>query len=128
VQAKDSVVFASLAGNGLSGAVQAAFNGERILVTNSLGNSVSLWRATDLAPISTSPTQGGARFGACSEWNQFLGHHPQPEQLGNVLTIPHYRRANFLLGNHSPVECKRGEVSQQNAYLFCDTANGLFEV
>jgi hypothetical protein len=56
-------VVATLSGNGMSGPLAAAFDGERILTTNSSGDSVSLWRAADLTPIgscstgnSTSPT------------------------------------------------------------------------
>jgi hypothetical protein len=46
-------VLAALTGNGLNGAFQAAFDGERICVTNASGQSVSLWKATDLSPIAS---------------------------------------------------------------------------
>lgn len=46
-------VLATLTGNGLNGAFQAAFDGERICVTNALAPSVSLWKATDLTPIGS---------------------------------------------------------------------------
>jgi hypothetical protein len=44
-------VLAQLTGNGLNGAFQAAFDGERICVTNAAGESVSLWKASDFSPI-----------------------------------------------------------------------------
>jgi len=43
----------------LSNPSQAAFDGQRILVTNFGNNSVSLWKAADLSPIgnfSTGPS------------------------------------------------------------------------
>jgi hypothetical protein len=46
------MVLAKLTANGLNSPSQAAFDGERILVTNIFGDSVSLWRATDLAPLA----------------------------------------------------------------------------
>jgi hypothetical protein len=49
-------VLATLTGNGLNGPFAAAFDGERILVTNETtignGNTVSLWKAADLTPLS----------------------------------------------------------------------------
>ena len=44
-------VLAQLTGNGLNGAFAAAFDGERICVTNASAGGVSLWKATDLSPI-----------------------------------------------------------------------------
>lgn len=49
-------VVATLTGNGMFFPHQAAFDGERILVTNDEGNSVSLWRASDRTPIGTFST------------------------------------------------------------------------
>ncbi len=46
---------ATLTGNGLN-ARQAAFDGERILVTNYEGDSVSLWKSSDLSPVGTFST------------------------------------------------------------------------
>jgi hypothetical protein len=46
-----SFVFAMLPGNSLDFPVSVAFDGQRILMTNKNGNSVSLWKATDLAPL-----------------------------------------------------------------------------
>jgi hypothetical protein len=64
-------VLATLTGNGLSEPHQAAFDGERILVTNT-GDAVSLWNASDLSPIGTFPTGSGTYpIGACSDGLNF---------------------------------------------------------
>ena len=66
-------VLANLSLNGLSGPWCAAFDGERILVTNISGNSVSLWKASDLSPI-VGPFPTGASTspqGACSDGLNF---------------------------------------------------------
>ena len=77
VRASTGVILATLINNGLSGPNVAAFDGERVLITNS-GNRVSLWKATDLSPlgfVSTGP--GSTPFGACSDglnfWVTFSG-------------------------------------------------------
>lgn len=65
-------VLATLSGNGLNGPRQAAFDGERILVTNGAGDSVSLWRATDFTPIGTVSTGAGtAPLGVCGDGLNF---------------------------------------------------------
>lgn len=65
-------VIATLTGNGLSNPAQAAFDGERILVTNFGGNSVSLWMASALSPIGSFSTgAGSAPGGACSDGLNF---------------------------------------------------------
>jgi len=65
-------VLATLSGNGLNSPVQAAFDGERILVTNQDGNSLSLWNASDLTPIGTVSTGANTTpFGACSDGLNF---------------------------------------------------------
>lgn len=46
-------VLAQLTGNGLNGCQQAAFDGERIMVANTAGQSVCLWKASDLSPIAS---------------------------------------------------------------------------
>ncbi len=71
VRARDGLMLARLTGNGLSGPVQAAFDGERILVTNYNGNSVSLWKAADLTPIGSLAT-GSGPSGACSDGIHFF--------------------------------------------------------
>ena len=49
-------VLATLTGNGLNGPYTTAFDGERILVTNINGDSISLWKAADLTPLGTFAT------------------------------------------------------------------------
>jgi hypothetical protein len=63
---------ATLTDNGLANPVSVAFDGERILVTNFTGNSVSLWKAADLTPLGTFST-GAKTFpiGACSDGLNF---------------------------------------------------------
>jgi DNA-binding beta-propeller fold protein YncE len=70
-------VLATLTFNGLDIPIQAAFDGERILVTN-FGDfvGVSLWKASDLTPIGTFSTASSmgpsARpYGACSDGLNF---------------------------------------------------------
>ena len=65
-------VVATLTGNGLNEPYSAAFDGQRVLVTNFSGDSVSLWKATDLAPLGsfTAPS-GSSPFGACSDGINF---------------------------------------------------------
>lgn len=63
-------VLATLSGNGLDGPDVAAFDGERILVTNFEG-SVSLWKATDLTPIDHVSISGVSGNGACSDGVNF---------------------------------------------------------
>jgi hypothetical protein len=63
-------VLATLTGNGLDLPVSAAFDGERILVTNYVGGSVSLWKAADLSPLGFATGAPGAR-GACSDGLNF---------------------------------------------------------
>jgi YVTN family beta-propeller protein len=74
VRARDGMVLATLTGNGLNGPGQAAFDGQRLLVTNAgVGaNSVSLWKAADLTPIGNVPTGLGRNpYGACSDGINF---------------------------------------------------------
>jgi DNA-binding beta-propeller fold protein YncE len=64
-------VIATLTGNGLDQPLYAAFDGERILVTN-LGDSVSLWKASDLTPIGSFSTGAGSSpGGVCSDGMNF---------------------------------------------------------
>ena len=72
VRARDGMVLATLTGNGLNGPVQAAFDGQRILVTNQNGDNVSLWKAADLTPTGSVPTGAGTfPLGACSDGINF---------------------------------------------------------
>ena len=74
VRASTGQVLATLTGNGLHSPYVAAFDGQRILVTNTAITSsmASLWTATDFAPVGffkvfTFP----APFGACSDGINF---------------------------------------------------------
>jgi hypothetical protein len=69
-------ILQTLTGNGLSGPVNAAFDGERVLVTNynSANNTVSLWKATDLTPLGSFSLYAAANnlpIGACSDGQNF---------------------------------------------------------
>jgi DNA-binding beta-propeller fold protein YncE len=65
-------VLTTLSGNGLNGPITAAFDGERILVTNVVGDSISLWNASDLAPLVTFSTGTDTRpWGVCSDGLNF---------------------------------------------------------
>jgi hypothetical protein len=76
VRVKDAVgnplvtafVLATLTGNGLNSPSGAAFDGERVLITND--NSVSLWKAADLTPLGSFTGPAGA-FKACSDGLNF---------------------------------------------------------
>jgi hypothetical protein len=72
VRAASGTVLATLTGNGMNDPVTAAFDGQRVLVTNLLGNSVSVWKAADLSPLGSVSTGGGtAPVGACSDGLNF---------------------------------------------------------
>jgi hypothetical protein len=66
-------VLATLTGNGMDGPNGIAFDGERVLVTNSnTPTGISLWKATDLSPLGTlSFADGTSMFGACSDGINF---------------------------------------------------------
>jgi hypothetical protein len=64
-------VLATLSGNGLTNPVTAAFDGERVLVTDQGGTAaVSLFKASDFTPIVTNIGSTGS-FGACSDGLNF---------------------------------------------------------
>jgi hypothetical protein len=74
VQASSGAVLKTLTGNGLNGPEAAAFDGERVTITNfnDGGNSVSLWKAADLAPLGSFATGSSTNpFGACSDGINF---------------------------------------------------------
>lgn len=65
-------VLATLTGNGLAGPYSIAFDGERMLVTNSAGNSVSLFKAADFSPLGSISTGANSLpTGACSDGMNF---------------------------------------------------------
>lgn len=70
VRASTGAVLATLSANGLQSPFCAAFDGERILVTDASSGSVSLWKATDLTPLG-SVVVGTFPFGACSDGDNF---------------------------------------------------------
>jgi hypothetical protein len=68
-------ILAQLTGNGLNGIKQAAFDGERILVPNDFGQTVSLWRASDLSPIGSVSIISDSTYnprGVCSDGTSFF--------------------------------------------------------
>ncbi|HKF42584.1 MAG TPA: S-layer homology domain-containing protein [Thermoanaerobaculia bacterium] len=72
VRASTGTVLATLTGNGLifGSAFQAAFDGERILVTSSSGK-LSLWKAADLSEIGSLDVAGTLPIGVCSDGLNF---------------------------------------------------------
>jgi S-layer family protein len=65
-------VLATLVGNSLNFPLRAAFDGQRILATNVSGDSVSLWKATDLTPLGSFQTgSNSSPSGACSDGINF---------------------------------------------------------
>lgn len=72
VRASTGAVLATLTGNGLNTPFNPAFDGERILVTNVIGTSVSLWKATDFTPLGSIGTgTGTGPVGASSDGLNF---------------------------------------------------------
>ncbi len=73
VRASTGAVLATLTGNGLTAPFSAAFDGQRVMVTNNgVGASVSLWKAADLAAIGSFSTGGGTNpYGSCSDGTNF---------------------------------------------------------
>lgn len=71
IQASSGAVIATLTGNGIAPSLTAAFDGQRILVTNE-GNGVSLWKAADLMPLGSFPMPANSTpYGACSDGINF---------------------------------------------------------
>ena len=72
VRVSNGAVLATLTGNGLGGSVAAAFDGQRVLITNHPGNSVSLWKAADLTPLGNFSTGASTGpNGVCSDGVHF---------------------------------------------------------
>jgi S-layer homology domain len=69
IRASTGTVVATLTGNGLSVPYQAAFDGERILVTNIAG-SVSLFKAADFSQLGSYPTSWTPTY-VCSDGLNF---------------------------------------------------------
>ena len=82
VRASNGSVLATLTGNGLSSPSTAAFDGQRVLVANNGGSSVSLWKAADLTPIgSFSMGASSGPTGACSDGINFWVTLAGPKKL-----------------------------------------------
>jgi DNA-binding beta-propeller fold protein YncE len=72
VRASTGAVLATLTGNGMNQPWASAFDGERILVTNFGGGSVSLWKAANFSPLGFFQTGLGSQpVGACSDGINF---------------------------------------------------------
>ena len=85
VRASTGAVLATLTGNGLLGPLGSAFDGQRVLVTNFSGNSVSLWRAADLSPLGSFATGASTNpIGACSDGLYFWITLQGVNQLGKL--------------------------------------------
>lgn len=56
VRASTGDVVATLTGNGVASSNAAAFDGERMMITNPDSGTVSLWRAADLSPLGSFST------------------------------------------------------------------------
>src|SRR5580765_3083994 len=70
VRASSGAILTTLTGNGLDGPIEAAFDGQRILVTNPNTNTVSLFKAANLTDLGFFPIAGGP-YGACSDGIHF---------------------------------------------------------
>ena len=71
VRSSTGTVVTTLTGNGLNKPGATAFDGQRVLVTNLAGSSVSLWKAADLTPLGSFPVGSGQQIGACSDGINF---------------------------------------------------------
>ena len=72
VRSSTGAVLQTLTGNGLDHPTALAFDGERILVTDSSGGSVSLWKAADLSALGSFTIGPGTNpFSACSDGIHF---------------------------------------------------------
>jgi hypothetical protein len=73
VRASSGVVLATLTGNGVFTPIQAAFDGQRVLVTDANSSAVSLWKAADLTPLGTfsMPGPGFSPHGVTSDGASF---------------------------------------------------------
>jgi hypothetical protein len=72
VRASTGTVAATLTGNGLSNPLAAAFDGQRVLITDIDNNRVSLWSASALTSLGSFPTGADTvPRGACSDGVNF---------------------------------------------------------
>jgi hypothetical protein len=81
VRASNGAVLATLTGNGLADPQQAAFDGQRIMVTNA-GNSVSVFNATSLTALGSFSTgASNTPFSVCSDGINFWVTFASSNQL-----------------------------------------------
>ena len=73
VRTSNGAVLNTLTGNGLTNPFSAAFDGQRILVTNQNNGTVSLWKAADLTPLGAVVVGSGGSLpsGVCSDGLNF---------------------------------------------------------
>jgi hypothetical protein len=71
VRASNGAILATLTGNGLDQPGSASFDGQRVLVTNFAGGSVSLWKAADLTPLGSFAVGPGTPNLSCSDGVNF---------------------------------------------------------
>lgn len=84
IKVATGTVVATLTGNGLNSPYAASFDGQRILITNEQGSSVSLWKATDLTPMGSFLTGlGDEPMGACSDGLNFWIALPNTSNVQN---------------------------------------------
>jgi hypothetical protein len=75
-------VLATLTGNGLDAPRTLAFDGERVLVVNQAGHSVSLFKAADFSPLGTvSVGDNTFPFTACSDGLNFWITRPSNHDI-----------------------------------------------
>jgi DNA-binding beta-propeller fold protein YncE len=88
VQARTGTVLATIAAdanNMLSGPSAVTFDGERVLVTNTVGFTVSIFKAADLSFVANVPTGSMSYpFAACSDGINFWVPLPN---VGNLLRL-----------------------------------------
>jgi DNA-binding beta-propeller fold protein YncE len=80
VRASTGAVLSTLSGNGLIYPYAAAFDGQRVLVTNSPVTKLSVWKAANLTAIGSFDTVGDPS-GACSDGINFWITIPIPGRL-----------------------------------------------
>jgi DNA-binding beta-propeller fold protein YncE len=72
VRASSGAILATLTGNGIGTSYTAAFDGERVLITNIFQDRVSLFKAADLSPLGFFSTGASSNpQGACSDGVNF---------------------------------------------------------
>ena len=72
VRPSTGAILATLTGNGLAGTFGSAFDGQRVMITNQTGDTVSLFKAADLSPIGSFPMGAGTGVvGAASDGIHF---------------------------------------------------------